>query len=337
MKGETYRASAPLRLDFAGGWTDVAPFAEEEGGVVVNAAIELRATAEVALGRERYVLQSVDLDQTLELSAEELSRYSQLELLKAAVRRSGLGPCGLRTWSEAPPGSGLGSSGALDVAMVAALDRARGVTREPAALAEEAFQLEAVEAGLPGGKQDQYAAAFGGFLRLAFAGGAVGVERLMLDSDFAAALERHTVICYTGLSRVSSRTIERVMSAYRRQDPQVGEALRALVAIADRMVDALRAADLDRVAALLSENWDRQQQLDPAMRTEPMARLEAAMLGAGSLGGKAAGAGAGGCMFFLVRDPALATRAAQATGCRVLRTSWAAQGARIELPEEAAR
>ncbi|MGQ0703378.1 MAG: GHMP family kinase ATP-binding protein [Gemmatimonadales bacterium] len=337
MKSETFRASAPLRLDFAGGWTDVAPFAEAERGVVVNAAIELRATAEVTPGRERYVLQSVDLDQTLELSAEELSRYSQLELLKAAVRRSGLGPCGLRTWSEAPPGSGLGSSGALDVAMVAALDRAQGITRGPAELAEEAFHLEAVEAGLPGGRQDQYAAAFGGFLRLEFAGGTVKVERLALDLEFAAALERQTVICYTGLSRVSSRTIERVMSAYRRREPQVVGSLRALADIANQMTDALGAADLDRVAALLSENWSRQQQLDAAMRTEPMARLEAAVQRAGALGGKAAGAGAGGCMFFLVRDPEAAARAAQATGCRLLRTSWTAQGVRIESPAGAAR
>lgn len=78
--GPVHRASAPVRLDFAGGWTDVAPFSEEVGGIVVNAAIELRAFAELSLGRDRYLLQSVDLDQTLELSYEELAGYGQLEL-----------------------------------------------------------------------------------------------------------------------------------------------------------------------------------------------------------------------------------------------------------------
>ncbi len=233
------RASAPLRLDFAGGWTDVDPFAVEQRGLVVSAAIEVRAFAELSLDRKHYFLQSVDLDQTLELSHEELSSYGQLELLKAALRRSGLPPCGLRTWCEAPPGSGLGSSGALDVAMVAVLDRARGIERTPAALAEEGFQLEAVEAGFSGGRQDQYAAAIGGVLRLSFDHGEVKNEALHLDPAFLDALAAHLVICYTGMTRVSSRTIERVMQGYARKDRQIVGALEALVDVAEAMTEAL--------------------------------------------------------------------------------------------------
>ncbi len=325
-----FRASAPVRLDFAGGWTDVAPFADEDRGVVVNGAIDLRAFAELTLGREVYFLQSVDLDQTLELSHEELANFGQLELLKAAVRRSGLGPCGLRTWCETPAGSGLGSSGALDVAMVTALDRARAITRSPAELAEEAFHLENVEAGFPGGRQDQYAAAFGGFHRLEFDHGTVRVTRLALDPAFAAALQQHTVICYTGMSRVSSRMIERVMALYGRGDRLVAGSLHAMVDIAEEMAEALTAADLGRVGELLSRNWTCQQALDSTMQSDAMARLEAAVRDAGSLGGKAAGAGAGGSMFFLVRDRDRAEAAAQAAGARILRPTWAVEGARIE-------
>ena len=332
MSGEMLRASAPCRLDFAGGWTDVAPYATERSGLVVNAAIEVRAFAELSLDRRRYFLQSVDLDQTLELSHEELASYGQLELLKAAVRRSGLGPCGLRTWSEAPPGSGLGSSGALGVAMVAVLDRARGVSRAPEALAEEGFQLEAVEAGFPGGRQDQYAAAFGGFLRLTFDRGGAAAERLSLDPDFLAELAGCTVICYTGMSRVSSRTIERVMNAFSRRDRGVVAALDALVDLAEEMSEALRAADLARVGALLTGNWDRQLELDAEMRTEAMGRLEQAMRDAKVLGGKAAGAGAGGSMFFIAPHRALAEEAARRLGCRILPCRWARQGARQECP-----
>ncbi len=325
-----FRASAPLRLDFAGGWTDVAPFVTERRGLVINGAIEVRAYAELSLERKRYLLQSVDLDQTMELSHEELSSYGQLELLKAAVRRSGLGPCGLRTWCEAPPGSGLGSSGALDVAMVAVLDGARGLERSPVALAQEGFVLESVEAGLPGGCQDQYAAALGGMLRLGFDQGAVCPRPLRLDPEFLETLQNHIVICYTGMTRVSSRTIERVMQGYARKDRRIVGALEALVDVAEAMAEALDAADLAAVGGLLSENWRRQQELDPEMRTDAMGRLEAAMKEARSLGGKAAGAGAGGSMFFLATDPPRAREAAGQNGSRVIPFRWAEQGVRFE-------
>jgi D-glycero-alpha-D-manno-heptose-7-phosphate kinase len=329
MTGEL-RCSAPVRLDLAGGWTDVAPFTTEQRGLVVNAAIEVRAFAEATLDRKRYFLQSVDLDQTMELRHEELSNYGQLELLKAAVRRSGLGPCGLRTWCEAPPGSGLGSSGALDVAMVAVLDRAKGVQRTREEVAAEAFQLESVEAGFPGGKQDQYAAALGGVLRLEFSQDAVLPVHLGLDPAFLDALAAHIVICYTGMSRVSSRTIERVMQAYTRRDRTVVSALLALVDVAEAMTEALEASDLARVGTLLSENWRRQLELDPEMRTDAMSRLEMAMRDAGVLGGKAAGAGAGGSMFFLANDPARALEAARGTGSRIVPCRWAPEGVRSE-------
>jgi D-glycero-alpha-D-manno-heptose-7-phosphate kinase len=327
-----FRASAPVRLDFAGAWTDVAPFAERERGVVVNAAIELRARAEVALGGETWRLRSEDLGESAELcSREALAPDGRLDLLKAGLRRSGLGPCALRTWSEAPPGSGLGSSGALDVALVAALDAARGTRRVPVEVAEEAFRLEAVEAALPGGKQDQYAAALGGFNRLVFEGGTVSVEPLPLDPAFVAELGRRIVVCYTGTSRVSSKTIARVMGAYGRGVAEVTEALRALAEVAERMAGALLAGDLPRMAGLLTENWRHQQRLDRGMCTGEMARLEAAMRATGALGGKAAGAGAGGSMFFIAGDdPRRAARAAREAGARVLPFAWAARGVTVE-------
>jgi len=214
--------------------------------------------------------------------------------------------------------------------MVAVLDRARGIERSPAALAEEGFLLEAVEAGFPGGRQDQYAAAMGGVLRLAFDRGEARAEPLVLDPAFLAALQEHLVVCYTGMTRVSSRTIERVMDGYARKDRQIVGALEALVDLAEAMTEALRAGDLAGVGGLLSENWRRQQALDPEMRTDAMGRLEVAMKEARTLGGKAAGAGAGGSMFFLATDPALARDAARQTGSRVIPFQWASQGVRFE-------
>ena len=325
--GAVFQASAPVRLDFAGGWTDVAPFHDRERGVVVNAAIELRAHASVRPGGSRYLLHSDDLGQTADVwGPAALSADGRLDLLKAALRRSGLGHCELRTRSDAPPGSGLGSSGALDVALTAALDAARNRFRAPAELAEEAFLLESVEAGLPGGRQDQYAAAFGGFNRFTFERGTVTVQPLDIDPDFAAELARRTVICYTGVSRVSSRTIERVTAAYERRDAAVEKALRMLAVVATEMAAALTAANIEEVARLLTANWMAQQRLDAGMRSEEMARLELAVSAASGLGGKAAGAGAGGSMFFIVEKPARAVRAAQEAGARVLPCRWAHQG-----------
>lgn len=327
---QTFRASAPVRLDFAGGWTDVAPFATRERGSVVNAAIDLRAEVEFTPGGEGYLLHSDDLQDTLTLDGPgALQNNGRLDLLKAALRRSGVGAGELRTRCSAPAGSGLGSSGALDVALIAALDAARGIRRSLEELAEEAFLLESVEAALPGGKQDQYAAALGGFHHFRFENGKVITEPLALDPAFQGDLARQLVICYTGVSRVSSRTIQRVVEAYQRGDSQVVSALRALADVADRMAEALLARDLPRVGRLLGENWALQQKLDPDMRTPEMADLESAMKVAGATGGKAAGAGAGGTMFFLVEDSVRAGVAAEDAGARVLPTVWATGGVKV--------
>jgi D-glycero-alpha-D-manno-heptose-7-phosphate kinase len=329
--GSVFHASAPVRLDFAGGWTDVAPFAVRERGAVVNAAIDLRAVARVEPGGEGYRLTSDDLGETLELaSLERVAANGRLALLRAAVHRSGLPGGSVHTRCQVPPGSGLGSSGALDVALLAALDAAGGIRRTAVELAEAGWELETVDAGLPGGKQDQYAAALGGFHHFQFEHGRVDPTALALAPGLERELEQRILVCYTGNSRVSSDTIARVMSRYEAGDPEVVDALRTMAGLADRMADALREGRLATIGELLSRNWTAQQRLDPGMRTESMARLEAAMRGAQSLGGKAAGAGAGGSMFFLIGGSReAAARAAREAGATVLPFVWAAEGVHV--------
>jgi D-glycero-alpha-D-manno-heptose-7-phosphate kinase len=326
----TFHASAPLRLDFAGGWTDVPPFSTREGGVVVNGAIGLRAHVDLQLGGKLLRLVSEELGETLECAnAGGLVPHGKLQLLTAAVRRFPvLGGFTLTTRCDAPPGSGLGSSGALGVALVGALSRARQEALSGPDVADHAWQVETIEAELAGGKQDQYAAALGGFHRLSFRDPDVGVEPVTLDPTFAATLERQTLICYTNKSRVSGDTITRVMGAYERGDPTVTGALRGLKDTGDAMAEALRAADLARVGTLLSDNWKHQQALDLGMRTPEMAQLEAAATRAGALGGKAAGSGAGGCMFFVMRGAAHDAASAIAGIAKVLPLSWAPEGVR---------
>jgi D-glycero-alpha-D-manno-heptose-7-phosphate kinase len=317
-----------VRLDFAGGWTDVPPFSEREGGVVVTAAIQLFARAEVQLGGSGFRLVSEEMADELEVAdSSGLVRDGRLDLLKAGLRMLPVGGCTITTRSEAPPGSGLGSSGALDVALVAALSAARGERPDPVEIAERACHLEAVEAGIPGGRQDQFTSAHGGFLRLDFRDPDAEVERLKLEPGFMADLARRVVLCYTGPSHLSGSTIGRVMRAYESSDPKITAALHGLRAVAERMGEAVVAADPARIGELLTENWRHQQALDSRMRTDDMAKLEDAMAKAGALGGKAAGSGAGGCMFFLAPDdPTPLHAAAQGCGTRVLPVRWAIRG-----------
>lgn len=327
----TYRSTAPVRLDFAGGWTDVPPFSTRAGGVVVNAAIALHVEAELELGGALVRLVSDDLGETVECAnSHGLVLDGKLNLLKAGLRMFPVqGALTLRTRAQVPPGSGLGSSGALDVALVACLAAARQERLDARELAEQAWLLETREARIPGGRQDQLAAALGGFHRLSFRDPDVGIEPITVDPAFATALERQLVLCYTGRSRVSGDTIARVMSAYERGDRGVTGALDQMKDVAHAMAEALRAADMATVGALLSENWTCQQSLDTGMQTDEMARLEQAMRDVGVLGGKAAGAGAGGSMFFLAKGPApAAVDAARSAGATVLPFGFAWEGGR---------
>ena len=320
-----------MRLDFAGGWTDVPPFSTREGGVVVNGAIELRAHVHLRMGGKVLRFVSEELGEAIEFTnSGGLAGGGKLPLLKAALRMFPvLGGFTLTTRSDAPPGSGLGSSGALGVALVGVLSRARQEARAERECAEQAWQVETVEAQLPGGKQDQYAAALGGFHRLSFRDPDVGIEPLTLDREFAATLARQTLLCYTNKSRVSGDTIARVMQGFERGDTVITRALHGIRAAGETMVEALRRGDLAGVATLLSENWKHQQALDSGMRTDEMARLEEAAAAVGVLGGKAAGAGAGGSMFFIMKGDARdAAVALMAAGGRVLPVSWAGEGVR---------
>jgi D-glycero-alpha-D-manno-heptose-7-phosphate kinase len=325
-----FRAAAPVRLDFAGGWTDVPPFSAREGGVVVSAAIGLCAHAEVRPGGAGLRLVAEDLGAALELPDEAaLSPSGPLALLQAGLRILPVGACALTTRSDAPSGSGLGSSGALDVALVSALAAARGEVLDAGEVARLASRLEGVEAGIPGGRQDQFTSAFGGFLRLGFKDPDVTVEPLALDPALLADLERRMILVYTGASRFSGATISRVMQAYERGDAAVTGALHGLREVAERMADALRRGDFAGVGALLDANWRYQEALDAGMCTPLMDRLARAMRAAGVLGGKAAGAGAGGSMFFLgPDDPSAAVAAARELGMTILPVRWASSGVR---------
>lgn len=319
--------TAPVRLDFAGGWTDVPPFSSREGGAVVSATIDLAVRATASWG-DRWRLVAGELGADIVLEGVESDPGDRRVALHRATLRAlhPPRPVTLATASDVPPGSGLGSSGALGVALVHALGTLMGRVVDATAAAALAFEVETVGARVPGGKQDQYSAAHGGFNLMRFHDPDVLHEPLILEPAFLEALQASLVLCYSGASRLSGNTIARVMAAYDGGAPVVAGALRMLRDLALEMREALAASDLARTATLLSANWVAQQQLDPAMCTPGMADLEAAMAAAGALGGKAAGSGAGGCMFFVVPDVGRAQAVARDLGCKVLPVRFTATG-----------
>ena len=274
-------ARAPTRLDFGGGWTDVPPYPEERGGFVCNLAIA------------RYA--------TVTLAPLDPGGFETTPLAAAALRRAGLSGTTARIASDFPVGSGLGGSSAAGVAMAAALAAYRGEPTTPASLAEWSRAVEVEELGIAGGRQDHYAAAFGGALGLTF-GEATSVEPIALSSDTAIALERRCILAYTGESRISAATITAVLEGYGARETRVVRALERMKALALRMPDTLMRGDIDALAALVDEHWAHQRTLHPGISTPRIDALERAARSVGARGIKALGASGGGCVIVFADD-----------------------------------
>lgn len=280
----TLVARAPTRLDFGGGWTDVAPYSDEHGGAVCNLAISRYATATA----------SRDGTATDSPRAEDA-------LVRAAIRCSPAPDACASVVSDFPLGAGLGGSSAAGVALAGALAALAGEPLDPASLAERSRRTEVEELGVAGGYQDHYAAAFGGALLLT-GGTTVHVERIELSDSFADALARRIVLVYTGQSRMSARTIAAVADGCRAGEPSVCRALDHCKRLALLMADALRHGDMDALGELVGEHWVHQRALHPSITTPCIDAIHDACTRAGALGMKALGASGGGCVMAVARD-----------------------------------
>jgi D-glycero-alpha-D-manno-heptose-7-phosphate kinase len=270
-------ASAPTRLDFGGGWTDVPPFPEERGGFVCSVAIDRRATV------------------TLRDTGRDRVEHHDLPLLHAALARAGLLHLSASLHNDFPVSAGLGGSSAAGVALEAAIASWR---RQPVAaheLAESSRALEVESLGVAGGRQDHYAAAYGGALGLSF-GSSVGVAEIPLSDDRRAQVEARCLVYYTGESRISGETIQAVLDRYAQRDASVVFALDRMAALARLMATALSVGDLDSLGALVGEHWVHQRSLHPGIPTARIDEIITQALAAGALGGKPLGASGGGCV-----------------------------------------
>ncbi|MCC6927726.1 MAG: hypothetical protein IT359_01935 [Gemmatimonadaceae bacterium] len=302
-------ARAPTRLDFGGGWTDVPPYPTEEGGYTCNLANTRYATVRLAPGGDG--------------AADDDMR--ERALANAALRIAGLPGVEARVTNDFPLGAGLGGSSAAGVAMMGAIEGWRAVAdamgvppqalpagaitahyrrlrdRVPAsrtALAEASRRVEVDELHIAGGRQDHYAAAYGGALALEF-GEATVVHQLALTHHFIRELEHRCLVVYTGQSRISGDTITAVMDAYRAREGRVLRALRGMKRLAVSMADAIVAEEVDGLGVLVREHWEHQRTLHPAITTPLIDRVLDVAMRAGAIGGKALGASGGGCVLLV--------------------------------------
>lgn len=169
------------------------------------------------------------------------------------------------------------------------------------AMAELSRDIEIDDVGIAGGRQDHYAAAYGGALGLRFSATGTEVSQIPLSSEFCESIERRCTVLYTGQSRISGDTINAVLGAYEQREPNVLRCLNSMKASAERMADALAASDLDALGELVREQWSHQRSLHPAISTPTIDRIVDGALAAGALGAKALGASGGGCVLVIAR------------------------------------
>ncbi|HUK22893.1 MAG TPA: hypothetical protein VLV45_15240 [Gemmatimonadales bacterium] len=297
------RAKSPLRISFAGGGTDLPSYYNDRGGAVLVATIDKYSYVSLVPRTEPDVrISSLDFDIDVKFNlGDEPIPNGVLDLAKAAIRRFNVTEgFELSLQSDAPPGSGLGSSSSMTVAIIGAmLEWLRG-RLDPYEIAELAYTIERRDLGIAGGKQDQYAAAFGGFNHIEFSAAQIAVTPLRIRQDVLNDLEAHLLLCYTGHTRLSSGLIEKQVRYYAEGRRDTLEGMARLHQLCPQMRDALTRGDLAQFAELLEEASVAKKQMNPHITDERIDAMSAAARNKGALAGKILGAGGGGFMLVFV-------------------------------------
>ncbi|TDU71417.1 D-glycero-alpha-D-manno-heptose-7-phosphate kinase [Prosthecobacter fusiformis] len=312
-----YRARAPLRLGLAGGGTDVSPYCDLYGGQVLNATINHYAHCTIEpLNTAAIEFHALDIDQVEYHTAcshlkvpEGLSLHR--ETYNLIVERFNDGkPLHLRmsTSADAPPGSGLGSSSTLVVAMIQAYSEWLRLPLGEYDIARTAFEVERVRLKQTGGRQDQYAAAFGGVNYIEFRPEEhVVVNPLRIKSWIMNELETSLVLYYSSVPRESSRIIEEQVKMVEQGESEAINATHRLKEDAIRMKDALLRGDFEKIGQILNRSWEAKKMLASSISNSSLDETIAEARRAGAIAAKVSGAGGGGFMMFLV-EPSLRHR-----------------------------
>lgn len=302
-----YRSKAPLRVSFAGGGTDVAPFPQRDGGLVLSATINRYAHGVMRPRTDgRVSVESLDLGTALEYGKDDPIEYDgQLDLVKAAIRRVAAleeaRGIDLFLNTAAPPGSGLGASSALIVSLIGLLRDYHRLVLTDYEIAQLAWEVERLDLGLQGGLQDQYAATFGGFNFIEFHSDHVVVNPLRIPQTTINELESNLLLCFTGTSRAGDHIIDDQTKRYKTSDADTVSGLRMQKELAVSMKDALLRGRLTMFGELLGTAWEYKKLMSPRISTPKIDEAYAEAIAHGAIGGKITGAGGGGFMLFYCR------------------------------------
>jgi D-glycero-alpha-D-manno-heptose-7-phosphate kinase len=327
-------ARAPMRISFGGGGTDLEAYYARYGGVVVSTAINKYFYAIISINK------SDDL-QVISADYRSLFRHSpyhdlfwngDLALPKAVLHHFGIRR-GLNLFiaSEVPPGTGLGSSSAAAVTLVRALSTLMEQPMTKQQVAELASYIEITKMGMPIGKQDQYAAAFGGLNKISFSAEGVAVEPLSVDPTMQKTLEHRLMLFFTGSSRESTSILKHQRQSTENKDERVLQALHNIKQAALNMQVCLEHGDLDGFAQLLHYSWQEKRRLIPNLSTGFIDECYELARRHGAEGGKITGAGGGGFLLLYCQEVAqeAVTRALEERGLRRMNFHFDQGGATV--------
>jgi D-glycero-alpha-D-manno-heptose-7-phosphate kinase len=302
-----YRSKAPLRIGLAGGGTDVSPYSDLYGGAILNATLSLYANASIEpIPENRIILQAIDRDETEEFDwAERLPTNGKLDLLKGVYNRIQkdyrFNNQGFRlsTYVDAPAGSGLGTSSTLVVAIIGAFAEMLRLPLGEYDMAHYAYEIERIDLGLAGGKQDQYAATFGGVNYMEFYGDDnVIVNPLRVKQQHLFELENNLLLYYTSTSRESAELIKKQSRNVREKKESSIEAMHQLKQQAHMMKEALLKGRLNEIGEILDFGFQQKRIMAEGISNSQLEEIYHAAKKAGATGGKISGAGGGGFMIF---------------------------------------
>lgn len=297
---EYIRARAPLRIGIAGGGTDVDPYMSEKGGFVFNTTINKYA----------YCTLTPRKDMVMNINSCYYGRYKtslkkrpfkfngNMDLIKAVTNHfepeTGFD---MTIQSDVPSGSGLGGSSTMIVAMIAAMTNWLEKDITPYEMAQLSYHLEREDIGLDGGKQDQYAAVFGGFNNIYLDQDSVAVVPVDIKDDVVNELQCRSILCYTKISRDSADIIKSQKASFEKGYNE--EALDASKRLAMEIGRALEAGDIEAAGEKLDESWAYKKQFSDKVSNRHIDKLYETAKSHGAIGGKVSGAGGGGFMYFI--------------------------------------
>lgn len=316
------RSKAPLRLGIAGGGTDISPYSETFGGAVLNVTINLYATtfiettnnnATIFYADDLELSDSISLSQAIELKGQLVLHRATYKKVMEEFNNGEYIPLIVRTHCDAPPGSGLGSSSALVVSMLESYKQLLSLPLGEYDLAKLAHEIERVYCGLAGGKQDQYAATFGGFNFIEFGeDDRVIVNPLRIRRHIMNELESSLVLYFSGASRDSATIINDQVKTLKSGGSSL-EAMHAVKKSAYKIKELLLKGDIEGMAQEFKKSWNAKKATSTSITNPSLDKLEKKIFESGALSMKVSGAGGGGFIMIFIK-PEAKTKLVKALG-----------------------